>query len=109
MAGGCNGWGVKNPPITTAEMYDPATNEWTKLPDLPLPISSGRMEQLNGKPTLIGGATQATPGGNVTQSKLIIGYDYKTNQWSIDGQLSIARSSHAVMQVPKYYVPVCFY
>ena len=57
MAGGCKDWCVEHPPMSSAEMYDPATNTWTQLPDLPMPISGGRMEQLNGKPTLIGGGT----------------------------------------------------
>ena len=57
MAGGCKDWCVEHPPMSSAEMYDPATNTWTQLPDLPMSISGGRMEQLNGKPTLIGGAT----------------------------------------------------
>ena len=57
MAGGCKDWCVEHIPTSSAEMYDPATNTWTQLPDLPMSISGGRMEQLNGKPTLIGGAT----------------------------------------------------
>ena len=108
VAGGCNGWCVKNPPINTAELYDPATNTWTKLPDLPFPISSGKMEQLNGKPTLIAGSTQNTPGGPVTQSNLMVAYDAEKNQWDVVGKIKLPRSSHAVIQVPKNYLPTCF-
>ena len=50
MAGGCKDWCVEHPPMSSAEMYDPATNTWIQLPDLPMSISGGRMEQLNGKP-----------------------------------------------------------
>lgn len=109
MAGGCNGWCVKNPPIASAEMYDPSTDTWTQLPDLPFPVSGGRMEQLNGKPTIIAGATQGTPGGPVTQSNLLVSYDSLNNQWNVDGKITIPRSNHAVMQIPKQLIPVCFY
>ena len=108
MAGGCNGWCVKNPPVATAEMYDPATNTWTQLPDLPFPTSMAKMEQVNGKPTLIGGATQETPGGPVTQTNLLVSYDYKTNQWNVDGKIQLPRSSHAIIQIPKTLIPSCF-
>ena len=108
VAGGCNGWCVKNPPIRSAEMYDPASNTWTQLPDLPFPISSGKMEQLNGKPTLIAGATQDTPGGPVTQTNLLVSYDIKENKWNVDGKINLPRSSHTVMQIPKLFIPGCF-
>ena len=111
VAGGCNGWCAESPPITTAELYDPKTDTWTKLPDLPFPISAGRMEQLNGKPTIIGGRTQFpnTPPGKVEQSNLLISYDYQTNTWNMDGKINLPRSSHAVMQIPKTFIPVCFF
>ena len=58
VAGGCNGWCYEHPPLASAELYDPATDTWTKLPDMPYPISSSKMEQVNGYPTIIGGVTK---------------------------------------------------
>ena len=107
MAGGCDGWCAKNPPISTAEMYDPATDTWTQLPDLPFPLSASQMAQVNGKPTLIGGTTQETPKGPVTQTNALVSYDYKTNQWIQDGSINLPRSSHIVIQIPKAFLPVC--
>ena len=108
MAGGCNGWCAKNPPIATAEMYDPATDTWTELPDLPIPIHSGRMTQVNGKPTIIGGSIKEDPSKPPTQSNYLVSYDYKTNQWNVDGKINLPRSSHTVIQIPKTYIPACF-
>ena len=66
------------------------------------------MEQLNGKPTLIAGVTQDTPGGPVSQSNLMVAYDAEKNQWDLVGKIKLPRSSHAVIQVPKNYLPTCF-
>merc|ERR1719273_1427955 len=93
VAGGCNGWCVANPPIKTAELYDPATDTWTALPDLPFPISSAKMTQLNGKPTIIGGSFQEDPSKPPTQSNYLVSYDYKTNKWNKDGKILLPRSS----------------
>ena len=30
--------------MASAELYDPVTNIWTQLPDLPFPLNSARME-----------------------------------------------------------------
>ena len=108
MAGGCNGWCALNYPTASAEMYDPATNTWTKLPDLPFPIHSGKMEQVNGKPTLIAGATQTRTGGKVTQTNKLVSYDIEKNKWNIDGNINLPRSSHAVIQIPKHLIASCF-
>ena len=89
-------------------MYDPKTNTWTTLPDLPLSISGGRMTKLNGKPTLIGGDTKVTVDSPVTQSDLLVSYDPDTNEWYVDGKITIPRSNFAVIPIPKYMVPACY-
>ena len=47
-------------------MYNPETGEWTKIADLPEPLSSSRMEQFDGLPTIIGGFN-----GKLELSKLV--------------------------------------
>ena len=115
VAGGCEGWCVKKPPIALAEMYDPATDTWTKLPDLPFAISSAKMEQINGKPTIIGGYTikgneGLSESGKPKTTKLatLISYDLENKQWNIDGNLNIPRSTFAAIQIPKFFLPPCF-
>ena len=39
MAGGCNGWCKENPAVTSAEMYDPDTDLWSRVADLPIPLN----------------------------------------------------------------------
>ena len=117
VAGGCNGWCKLNPPVASAELYDPATDTWTKLPDMPYPISSSKMEQVNGYPTVIGGVTEDfTKEFNVTRTGILQSYDPDTNEWFVpfqstqgnSGSLVIPRSNQAVIQVPKYLVASCF-
>ena len=118
VAGGCNGWCVENLPLASAELYDPATDTWTKLPDMPYPIHSSKMEQVNGYPTIIGGVTEDfTKESNVARTGILQSYDPDENQWFVpkmatenkDGSLIIPRSSHAVIQVPKHLVANCIY
>ena len=118
VAGGCDGWCYENPPLASAELYDPATDTWTKLPDMEYPISSSKMEQVNGYPTVIGGVTtDITKELNVARTGILQSYDPETNKWFVPtevtqgnrGTLTIPRSNHAVIQVPKYLVASCFY
>ena len=90
-------------------MYDPVTDTWTQLPDLPIPMSGAKMELLNGKTTIIGGNTQDTPGGPVNPTNILLSYDPKNNQWNVDGNIKLPRSNHLVMQIPKQLIPGCFY
>ena len=108
MAGGCKGWCVKNPPTKTADLYDPATDTWTALPDLPFPIHSGKMTEINGKPTIIGGVILEDATKGVDQSNYMVSYDYESNQWNVDGKIQLPRSSHAIIQIPKTQIPSCF-
>ncbi len=100
VAGGCEGWCVKNPAMTSAEMYNPDTDDWTKVADLPVPLSSASMQLLDGVATLVGGYNTETK----SQNKVLYQYHVETGTWKAhpDISLRIARSSPAVFQVPKY-------
>ena len=91
-------------------MYDPVTGEWTALPDLPFPISRGRMENVNGKPTIIAGYTKNTPpeSKKVERLNTLLSYDVTSNQWIVDGKIQLPRSSFATIQIPKNFIPNCF-
>ena len=99
VAGGCEGWCVETPGTKSVEMYNPRTNEWTPVKDLPFPINSAKMELLGGRPTLIGGYNADTKDRN---GKL---YQYfvETDEWIAHPtvEMRIPRSSHAAFQVPR--------
>lgn len=57
------------------EKYDPATNKWTRLPDLPTPRCDAPVVFTNGRIVVLGGWT---PRGNTAKSEA---FDLKTNQW----------------------------
>jgi len=39
VAGGCRDWCEENPAITDAEIYDPDTDTWSQVADLPVGIT----------------------------------------------------------------------
>ena len=105
VAGGCSKWCVKNPPMASAELYDPVTNIWTQLPDLPFRLNSARMEMLGGLPTIFGGYNFDTK----TQNDILLQYHSDVNKWipHPTNKLKLKRSSHAAFQVPRNLFPAC--
>ena len=105
VAGGCSEWCVKNPPMASAELYDPVTNIWTQLPDLPFRLNSARMEMLGGLPTIFGGYNFDTK----TQNDILLQYHSDVNKWipHPTNKLKLKRSSHVAFQVPRNLFPAC--
>ena len=103
VAGGCNGWCVKNPPLASAEMYNPETETWTQVANLPVPLSSAKMDELDGVPTIVGGYD----GSN--QNDVLYQYKSETNEWVAHPKvkLRVPRSSAAVFQVPRTLFEFC--
>ena len=99
MAGGCDGWCVKIPALNNTEMYDPETDQWIKVADLPVPLSSAKMELLEGRPTIIGGYNSDQKVFN----NILYQYFVETNEWKPHPfvKMRIPRSSAAVFQVPR--------
>ena len=97
VAGGCNGWCVENPAEATAEMYNPETDLWTRVADLPKPLHSAKMELLEGLPTIVGGYD------NTNQNDVLYQYHPDIDQWKPHpiAKMRIARSSATVFQVPR--------
>ena len=105
IAGGCEEWCVSNPAMSSAEMYDPVTNTWTPVADLPTTISSAKMELLDGLPTIVGGWNDDID----TENNILYQYHSDLDQWKAhpDAKMRIARSSPAVFQVPRQLFPNC--
>ena len=101
VAGGCLKACFENPPLASAEMYDPKTDKWEKLPDLPFPLNGAKMELLDGVPTIFGGFD------GVTQNGLLIQYHDRLKEWIPHPtiRMRIPRSSAAVFQVPRHLFP----
>lgn len=101
VAGGCGQWCIKRgtPALRSAELYNPETDQWTPVRDMPVPLQSARMELLNGIPTIIGGYNTETRKAN----KKLYQYFEKEDEWkTLDVELRNARYSPAVFPVPHH-------
>ena len=79
-------------------MYNPETDQWTRVPDLPIKLSSAKMELLDGRPTIIGGYDSETK----DQNGKLYQYDVLNDEWEAhDIEMRMPRSSAAVFQVPR--------
>ena len=107
VAGGCKFWcGLGNDKGTkSVEMYDPTTNTWTRLPDLPFPLNSAKMELLGGLPTIFGGYNDDAR----TQNDILLQYHPDKDQWipHPTNKLRLKRSSAAAFNVPRNLFPQC--
>lgn len=100
VAGGCDGWCAEKPPIKNVEMYNVETNAWQKLADLPIPLSSAKLELLGNRPTIIGGYDLDAD----TQNGKLYQYFVETDEWKAhDVEMRLPRSSAAVFQVPRNF------
>ena len=69
--------------LNTFESYDPATNSWTTLPNLPFGVASAGLVAIGGRLVLVGGEDQSdweTGGGWVTPSTW--SFNPGTNRWT---------------------------
>jgi N-acetylneuraminic acid mutarotase len=98
VAGGCDGWCADDEPaVSSAEMYDPETNQWKKVADLPKSLHSAKMELLNNRPTTFGGYS------NNGQIARLYQYYVELDKWRPHPytELRVPRSSAAAFQVPR--------
>lgn len=79
--------------LASAEMYDPATNAWTKLPDMPNPRQRGRAVIVGDKLLVIGGASETH--WNKTQHAVDV-LDLNTLQWQAGFKLPTAATHPSV-------------
>ena len=81
-------------PLTTCEIYNPATTSWTLAAPLAVGVERHTVTQLaNGNLVVIGGNTSMDYDESQPTGAIEI-YDYTSNQWSSAGTLSIARQNH---------------
>ena len=103
VAGGCQGPCTESEVgMTSAEIYNPGLNQWTRVADLPVPLHSARMDLLAETPTLIGGYD------GTRDSDVIYQYKVAEDKWTeYPTKLKEPRSNAAVFQVPQSLFPEC--
>ena len=104
VAGGCQDRCKDgSPPLEKTELYNPFTGQWEESANLPVPLHSARMENLNGVPTIFGGYDGST------QNDILYQYHFDSDQWipHLNVTLSIGREKPAVFLVPKYLIKNC--
>ena len=67
--------------IPFAERFDPCTNSWERIPDMPLRVAASRAVCLDEKIFLFGGCDPSVPGDRASDAILM--FDPETNRWSI--------------------------
>jgi len=80
--------------VVATEAYDPATNSWTALADLPTPRSGGAGAVLDGKLYVLGGGL---PGSTVY--KIIERYDPASNTWEKLDDMPVEATGHRAVAV----------
>ena len=81
-------------PLTTCEIYNPATTAWTLAAPLAVGVERHTVTQLSdGRLVVIGGNTSMSYDASQPTGAIEI-YDYNANQWSNGGTLNIARQNH---------------
>ena len=80
--------------VATTEVYDPASNAWTNLEDLPTPRSGGASAVLDGKLYVFGGQL---PGNTIY--KTVSRFDPATGHWETLGDMPIELTGHRAVAV----------
>lgn len=83
------GLGSDTSALASVERFDPATNRWTRVADLPVTLHHFGMAALGGKLYAIGGYTRSFS----THSSLVFTYDPSFDRWSTVAPLPRRRGS----------------
>jgi hypothetical protein len=106
-AGGCQGAAGWSPPVATAEVYDPATNAWSKTTPLPVAMCGADGVGLRDGRALI--VDQYTFTGveryfyNSSDDAFV--YDPKTRAWSVTGGLAGGGTGTLMLSDGRVMVP----
>jgi N-acetylneuraminic acid mutarotase len=84
--------GGRPPGGSAFEVYDPATDKWEKLPDMPTQRNHLAMVAMNGKIIVAGGRTG--PGAMAERVDVVEIYDPATRRWTKGAPLPAPRGRH---------------
>ena len=70
--------------VPFAERYDPDTDQWERIPDMPLRVAAARATCIDGKIFLFGGCDPSVPGDRASDAILV--FDPVTMRWSISSK-----------------------
>ena len=85
--------------IPFAERYDPDTNVWERLPDMPIRVAASRAIAIEGSIYLFGGCDPSVPGDRASDA--ILRFDPQTNRWTVlSVRMSIGRTAFSLAPAP---------
>jgi hypothetical protein len=89
--------------LSSAEIFDPGTGEWTYTGSLSVARSAHTAVLLAGGQILVAGGSSSEPTGYTPTTEL---YDTATGLWALSGELDGARGDHSVTLLPSGQVLV---
>ena len=90
VAGGMTG--ETGRPLATFQRYDPRSDSWATLPQLPEPVRAGKGAALDGSIYVVGGTTTGGRGG-----RQVYAYSLTRRDWQARAPLPQPRFNHAVV------------
>ena len=86
--------------IPFAERYDPETNTWERLPDMPLRVAASRAVAIGGKVHVFGGCDPSVPGDRASDAILL--FDPQRGVWTVMVQrMTTGRTAFALAYLPE--------
>ena len=93
---GGTGWPqIPNHPgpfLSSAEVFDPKTNRWTEITEMPTPKSGHTASVINGKIYVIGGGFRGN--GPYKYLSTVEVYDPETDRWTQEPDMPVGKSTH---------------
>ena len=86
----------RNTSVTTHEVYDIASNGYSKRADMPTARNHSASGVINGKIYIVGGRTGSVFIPNAFNVDLVDEYDPATDQWSLKSPMPTIRSFSAI-------------
>jgi N-acetylneuraminic acid mutarotase len=86
VMGGVNGGLLHDPAVSTVQEYDPATNAWTRKPNMPTARAGLSLSEVGGRIYAIGGGTYGGPTYSTVEE-----YDPATDTWTPMPDMPTAR------------------
>ena len=81
--------------IPHAERYDPTTNTWERIPDMPIRVAASRAVSIDEKIYLFGGCDPSVPGDRASDAILM--FDPALNRWTVlDKRMALGRTAFSL-------------